>query len=750
MEPPRRPWLSRAVERARAPSTRAIGFRAPQAAPPERRRSTGAPAPRIGIERRPDAALDAGAGEHRRARPRWSLHDRLRRRRGRRRHPHRRRRYADRARRDAARRLAVAGARARRRAGGRHAARQEPGPASSSRRRAPTGRSSRGAPRRSPSSRSASRRRRTTRRLLVTSGWGRKLTALDAATSGRRLRRRARARAARRPRRRRRRARVRRARRRRARCRRSTSSARSTTVRAIDLGAGTAGRRAAATRLREGCQGSRSLAQGRPTRSARRPGPAIFAPMVTVDPGEPKTRSSGYGRLRRDGGRRRSRRRSSASSTRRRSARSPDGSSRRILSKHVARVPPAARRRRSRRRALAVRDAASASTRSSSSTPAALDPARLERRRWRVPAGPTGVAVDDAHGARRRLVAVRRASSSVDRPRAPRRDAGRAARRGPRRSAPPADARRARARPRRSSTRPTTRASRATAAPARAATPTAARTRSPGRRPTARARRSCSPGALAATAPYGWIGATTTLQTTSTHDLPAPRRHAGSRRRDRRARRAGRVRRRDARRRRSKARPRPATSAELAARGTRALLRPSARAARRCHVGGGGTDTVDARRRQRRRSPTPSRDVRHAVAPLRRRHGAVLPRRPLRDARGRCSTASDAQDGPHDAPLAARRRRARRRTWRRCDATLSVSAPSARPVCSPGSSHAAAPPRRAGQRAAPGWIRAAGTAMASSATTSDSGAAGLCATSRLGRGLDSVRHRHPRRPPSSG
>ena len=144
-----------------------------------------------------------------------------------------------------------------------------------------------------------------------------------------------------------------------------------------------------------------------------------------------------------------------------------------------------------------------------------------------------------------------------------------------------------------SSTRPAIRASRATAAPARAATPTAARTRSPGRRPTARARRSCSPAASPARAPYGWLGSSREARGAREEHLRAAERRGAARGRGRgrssttsrpwRRPSARAVRRRRAPRSWSRAAARSSTSAETAAR--RATTRPRVhrRAAPRGH-----------------------------------------------------------------------------------------------------------------------------------------------------------------------
>lgn len=143
----------------------------------------------------------------------------------------------------------------------------------------------------------------------------------------------------------------------------------------------------------------------------------IFAPRVTIDPGEPSQRSSGYGNSR----------------------------SQEIEAPIVNVVDAAAERnlttallRRDRLdapkgecllpRAAAISAASGGLLVTCMGNdalveldPRGVDPARLERRRWQVPEGPTGVAVDDAHARAvvwgqfaRQLAVVDLASASPD------------------------------------------------------------------------------------------------------------------------------------------------------------------------------------------------------------------------------------------------------------------------------------------------------------------------------------------------
>lgn len=162
-----------------------------------------------------------------------------------------------------------------------------------------------------------------------------------------------------------------------------------------------------ANKLRGGCQGfalAKSISDAAAVEDLERPkvtgtapkdkAPAkpkgrVFAPMVTVDPGEATVRSSGYGNPVADV-----------------AVEAPivsvvDAGAERPLTKHVL-----SDGQRHTRECLLPRAAAYDSA-SSSLLVACLgndalveldgrgfDPARLERRRWAVPAGPTGVAVD--------------------------------------------------------------------------------------------------------------------------------------------------------------------------------------------------------------------------------------------------------------------------------------------------------------------------------------------------------------------
>jgi DNA-binding beta-propeller fold protein YncE/mono/diheme cytochrome c family protein len=134
-----------------------------------------------------------------------------------------------------------------------------------------------------------------------------------------------------------------------------------------------------------------------PTKPARSPWEAprarLFAPMVTVDPGQPETRSSGYG-----------------SGAMAMGAELPlvsviDGAAERPLTRALLADGAKHDGGCLLPRSAAVSPAGDALYVTCLGTDAlleldtrGLDPSRLERRRWAMPAGPSGVAVDDRGG----------------------------------------------------------------------------------------------------------------------------------------------------------------------------------------------------------------------------------------------------------------------------------------------------------------------------------------------------------------
>lgn len=167
-------------------------------------------------------------------------------------------------------------------------------------------------------------------------------------------------------------------------------------VRDIDLRVRRAAGSVATGNLRKSCQGF-ALAKSKNIQLAAHkdplvPGGRIFAPRVTIDPGEPSQRTSGYGN-------------SGfasvespivsvvdAAAERNLTSALMDTGQPHLLKKGECLLPRAAKVSASTGGLLV---ACAGSDALVEMDPRGTDPARLERRRWKVPAGPTGVAVDD-------------------------------------------------------------------------------------------------------------------------------------------------------------------------------------------------------------------------------------------------------------------------------------------------------------------------------------------------------------------
>jgi DNA-binding beta-propeller fold protein YncE/mono/diheme cytochrome c family protein len=149
--------------------------------------------------------------------------------------------------------------------------------------------------------------------------------------------------------------------------------------------------------LQSSCQGfalAKSI-QGPSMGSPSTPQGRIFAPRVTIDPGEPSQRSTGYG------GSLFARVESpivsviDAAAERNLTSMLLDTNvSRHTVAKGECLLPRAARVSQSSGGLLVACVGTDALV---EMDPRGNDPARLERRRWKVPSGPTGVAVDDLH-----------------------------------------------------------------------------------------------------------------------------------------------------------------------------------------------------------------------------------------------------------------------------------------------------------------------------------------------------------------
>jgi hypothetical protein len=263
-------------------------------------------------------------------------------------------------------------------------------------------------------------------------------------------------------------------------------------VRVVDLRARTSGDESPDA-ARKGCQGF-ALTKVDDRLGAKSSGmiDRLFAPMVSVNPGDGASESGGYG---------------SESPTEVSEVAVVDASAERALTRMV-RLPASgtAQNECLLPRAAAYDDGALFVTCLGIDSlvkldARSLDPSRAELKRWNVAAGPVGVAID--HEGKRAVV-----WSQFDREIAFI-DTGDGETRGARRASPrtlPSGGA--------SFTRWATRASAPTAAPARAATPTAARTRSHGRLPTARGKRPCSPGASRARRPTVGSAAATSFKIT--------------------------------------------------------------------------------------------------------------------------------------------------------------------------------------------------------------------------------------------